>query len=88
MAKEKDVLRKQREDLKKKIASLPKGSLLFVQNGKYIKWYKSNGANPVYIPKKKRILAESLALKKYYEVKLNEIEEKLIMIETYLADCV
>lgn len=83
---ERDTLRVQREDLRKKIDLLPKGNLLFVQNGKYIKWYKSNGANPVYIPKKKRTLAESLALKRYYEVKLNEIEERLMMIETYLAD--
>lgn len=66
-------LKAQIESLYQKIQALPEGDLLCVRNGNYVKWYKSNGRHPIYIPKKDRPLAEALALKKFYQLQANEI---------------
>ena len=71
----------QKEEILK---SLPNGNLLCVKNGKYIKWFMSNGINPIYISKKNRQLAEELALKKYYMLQLEILLEKLNLIESYM----
>lgn len=52
--------------LRKKLKTYPKGNLICVKNGKYIKWFQSNHSNPIYIPKSQRSLAVALAEKKYY----------------------
>lgn len=80
-------LNTQIEDLQKKIAALPEGNLLCVRNGNYVKWFLSNGKNPIYIPKKNRSLAEALALKKFYQLQLKELTSKQKLLETQLQDC-
>lgn len=78
-----DHLIKQIHILEKKIAELPEGNLLCVKNGKYLKYFKSNGKYPIYIPHKERKLAKALAAKKYYTLQLKELKlqlEKVTML--------
>lgn len=62
--------------LEQEISSLPAGELLFVSNGKYIKWFQTDGHHPTYIPKKERVLAEKLAYKKYLTTKLQMLRQE------------
>lgn len=66
------------------IKSLPEGKLICIRNGKYLKWYHSDGHNITYIPKKNRKLAELLAQKKYYSLQLQETILEKESIELYL----
>ncbi len=48
------------------IAKLPSGNFYCCQNRHhYYKWYQISDGHHIYIPKKERKLAESLATKKY-----------------------
>ena len=78
------LLLTQIEQIQTKLQQLPPGKLLCVQNGRYIKWYKSNGSAPIYIPKKQAGLAESLALRKYYTFKLEELTSELSLLDQHL----
>ena len=52
---------------------MPKGKLICAKNGAYIKWYKSDGHNITYIPKRNRELAERLAYKRFAKRGLGEL---------------
>jgi len=67
-------------DLKK----LPEGKLLISKDGKYRKWYVSDGHTKEYIPKKNRYFAEQLAQKKYLISKLEELMCEKQAIDAYL----
>lgn len=84
LIQEQENLTSQIEALQKKISLLPEGKLLCTRNGNYVKWFKSNGKNPIYIPKKNRSLAEALALKKYYQLQLNELTIRLHSLNSSL----
>lgn len=75
----------QLNDLQQQIKQFPEGELLCVRNGKYIKWFKSNGKNPVYIPKKKRAFAEALAAKKYCSQQIEELSQKIKLLDNFLT---
>lgn len=63
--------------LQRQLKRLPDGKLICSGNGKYYKWYRSDGHEKVYIPKSERDLAERLALKKYLTLRLkNSLREK------------
>ena len=62
----------------------PQGKLICTKNGTRYKWYINNKGELKYLPKKKNKLAEKLALKRYFEVKLNELQIKLSASEAYL----
>lgn len=66
------------------LQTLPEGKLLCVHNGKYHKWFQSNGQTQSYIPKKERHLAEQLALKKYLQLQLKDIKNEKKAIDAYL----
>lgn len=72
------------EDVQEHLEKLPEGNLLCTQNGNRYKWYLSNGANPVYLPKKQRDLAEQLAVKKYYVLLQKELLEEQDAVQSYL----
>lgn len=55
------------------------------KNGKYVKWYISNGHNPIYLPKSEQQLAKRLALKKYYSLQVSELSQELHSIDRFLA---
>lgn len=79
-----EQLNRQIDMLEKKISALPEGDLLCVKNGKYFKYFKSNGKNPIYIPHKEHKLAEQLAAKKYYTLQLRELRLELETITLLL----
>lgn len=63
---------------------MPEGKLICVHNGKYKKWYQSDGHQSIYIPKKNRELAEKLATKKYLVKKQEQLTNELTAIKKYL----
>lgn len=72
--------------LEKQIKTFPAGTLLCVRNGKYTKWFKSNGANPTHLPKAERLTAEILAAKKYCSLQLEEISDELYILNRIIND--
>lgn len=85
ISKLKNNLQIQYKKLDEKIKLLPKGKLLCSRNGKYFKYYKSNGKNPIYINKKNHTLAEKLAIKQYYTLQLSVLSHKIKLINDYEA---
>ncbi|MDD3339427.1 MAG: ATPase [Lachnospiraceae bacterium] len=79
----KNELLAQSQILEKKLLAYPEGNLLCAGNGNYVKWYKSSKSAPVYIPKKQRNIAETLAAKKYYSLQLEELSREI----AYLNNC-
>ena len=77
LLKERKEIKRQIILLQDKLKELPEGELLCNKSGKYIRWLKCNGANPIYIPKGNRELAEILAVKKYYTLQVNELQQEL-----------
>lgn len=59
--------------IQQQLAVLPEGKLICSQNGKYYKYYISNGNSPVYIPKKDYDLAQKLAMRKLLQTELEEL---------------
>lgn len=80
------VLKAKQADLASKIQNLPAGNLTFSKTGHYIKWYNSKGSKRIYIPKKERKSAEELALKKYFELQLEEVTLQLDDIQKMLQN--
>jgi len=58
-------LEREIEAVQSELQELPEGKLICTRSNNYVKWYQSDGHHSVYIPRKNRKLAESLARKKY-----------------------
>lgn len=84
MLKEHQKIEKQVEKLQLQLKHFPDGKLICSRNGKYSKWYRSDGTNKVYIPKNERHLAEQLAFKKYLSLQLKNLLQEKKAIEFYL----
>lgn len=84
--KEKERLEKRIVDLQKQIKLLPRGKLIVTHNGKYDKWYMSDGKNYEYIPKKDKSVAEDLALKKFLTLQLENCTNELNAVQNYLIN--
>ena len=84
MLSEQKRLDNQINSIKEQLDFLPPGKLICVQNGKYSKWFQSDGHTKTYIPKSNRQLAEKLAVKKYLSIQLKELEKERQAIECYL----
>lgn len=76
---EKEIL-----SLQKQIRNYPDGTLICSKNGKYSKWYKSDGSKLSYITKKEKSTAEELAIKKYYTSLLEDLLYEQKAIASYL----
>ena len=72
------------ESIKKKINALPDGKLICSHSRNHCKWYISDGHEKTYIPKANRELAEHLAIKKYYSLRLKYLENEKTAMEFYL----
>ena len=70
--------------MQNQLNELPEGKLLISREGKYVKWYVSDGHTKTYIPKKNRLLAEQLAQKKYLRSKLEPLLLEKEAMDTYL----
>ncbi len=84
MLAERNRLQEQINSLQKQIAVLPEGKLVCVHNGKYIKWFQSDGHVHNYIPKKEHMLIEQLATKKYLSLLLEDLLHEQKAINFYL----
>lgn len=62
----------------------PKGKLICTQNGPYTKWYHQSDGTLHYISKKNQELAEQLAIKKYYTLRIDELKKEKHLLDTYL----
>lgn len=80
----KRLLEQQLNDIQKMLQILPEGDIHYSLNGKYVKWYQSHSPRGIYIKKKDSDLAVQLALRKFYQRKLTEIQTDLHFIEDYL----
>ena len=70
-------IQKQILSTKEKLLSAPNGKLFCAKNGNHFKWYHSLDSKQIYIPKKNRACAEQLALKKYYSLLLEDLQQEL-----------
>ena len=70
--------------LQRKLAKLPKGSLVCTKNRTYFKWYHLLENKLSYIPKKQRDFAQQLALKKYLSLQLKNYQNEKKAIDAYL----
>ena len=84
LEKEKRRLEVEIDSLHQQLKGKPRGKLICVHNGKYVKWYESYKGNIKYIKKSNRRLAEQLAIKKYILAKLVNIEKEKKAIESYI----
>ncbi len=84
LKREQYFLSKEITSLKQQIAGLPEGRLLCTKNNGRIKWYLSNGYHPIYLSKKEKVLAQKLALKKYYLLRLKELTNQWEAIQHFL----
>ena len=84
MLSEHEKLEQKINSIKNQLENLPPGKLVLSHNGKAYKWYQSDGPTKTYIPKKEQKLAESLAVKKYLTLSLEELEKEKRAIEAYL----
>ena len=82
--KEHARLEEQMQELQRKLEKLPEGKLICCKDGKGYRWYQSDGHKKVYLYKKQRDLAEKLALRKYYQVLLDEVRHEKRALEFYL----
>ncbi len=64
---------------------MPQENLCCAKNGTHYKWYSCLNTSTTYISKKSRKKAEKLALKKYYQVKLEGLLTELKAIEECLT---
>lgn len=84
MLAEKERLEQEIEVLQTRLQQLPEGKLVYASNGKYRKWYQSDGHQKKYIPKANRKLAEQLAEKKYLTSLLEDLVGEKKAVEAYL----
>lgn len=70
--------------MQKQLESFPDGKLISTHNGKYTKWYLSDGHHVTFLSKKSRELAEQLALKKYLTLKANSLIHEKNALSYYL----
>lgn len=78
------LLQQQANELQTAINKLPKGKLICSQGKNCIKWYVSDGHKQTYLPKKKRKLAEQLAVKKYLTTKLEYTRREMNALDFYM----
>ncbi len=83
--REVDILSRKYDKLHQQLLKMPEGELLCAKNGDYTKWYLHNDKTLSYISKRENKLAEKLALKKYYEYQMQELEKQIHILEKCAA---
>lgn len=84
LSRERESLNTQINNLKKQLEFLPQAELICNKNGAYTKWYQKDGTQMLYIPKKEKKYAEKLALKKFYKLRLEELEDQCKILDQIL----
>ena len=84
LTRRKEQLEKQLAHIRQQLETFPSKNLVCTRNGKYNKWYESDGENLIYIPKKERNRAELLASKKYLSCLYTDLLHEKKAIERHL----
>ena len=84
MKRRKEQISKELEKIYKLEKNFPKEELLCFKDINRYKWFKKNQEETTYLQKSERELAETLALKKYYVYKKQELESNLSACNAYL----
>ncbi len=85
MCLESQRLDEQINSLLSQISYFPDGKLICAKDRNHTyKWYRSDGHQSVYIPKKERKLAEQLAIKRYLLLQLEDLQNEKRAIDFYL----
>ena len=72
-------------DVKRRLQTLPDGSLACSRNGNYWKWYWNCGDGLSYLLKSARPMAEKLAVRKYLSLLLRSLQARRAFLDSYLA---
>lgn len=82
------IRRKQIEEeisrISKELEKMPAGELHCERNGKYVKWFNYHDGIAEYIPKKEKEFAEELAVRRYKEMQMEELQTELKAINAFL----
>lgn len=78
------TIQKEIIELEEILKGFPEGELLCSKNDTRYKWFLKNDSKTVYLPKVNISLAKKLAVKKFYENKLTELQNELASYEYYL----
>ncbi len=70
--------------IQKELDRMPEGHLLCAKNGKYYKYYQSDGHRQIYVTKKNMKLIQALAKKEYLSHQLIECKQKVVALQLYL----
>lgn len=70
--------------MKKELEKIPQGALHCERNGRYVKWFNYHDGIVEYIPKRKKEFAEQLAIRKYKEMLINELQTEVKSIDAFL----
>lgn len=84
MLSERQRLTAELQSLQEQLQNLPEGKIFCTRNGNHYKWYHSDGKKQTYIPKKNRLLAEQLSIKKYLLLRIQETLHEINAIDFYL----
>ena len=73
--------------LLKKYPHSDDGNYIYIcHQGRYSKWYKSNGKECKYIPKSERDIARKMATNKYIERRICEIDDEIEILDKYVVN--
>ena len=84
MLLEKQQLEKEIRYMERKVKTLPEGRLICTGTKDYPQYYQQVGTEKKYISKQNRRLAEELALKKYFTLRIRDSRRKLKGVCAYL----
>lgn len=75
------ILKKEVRQLEEELKHLPEGDMYVCHNGKYKKYYMTDGKCSTYIPRKDYEMAKALAVGKYKRISLEEKAAELKLME-------
>lgn len=84
MLKESQKPEEQINSIHMQLNDFPRGNFFCSRNGKYNKWYISDGQKQTYLPKSERMLAERMAEKKYLTLLSEDLQHEKRAIDFYL----
>lgn len=83
LSQRKELIETQIMNMKREMKKLPVGTLRCERNGRYVKWFYHHDGIVEYIPKKNKNLAEQLAIRKYKEMRICEMQTELNAIDAF-----
>ena len=79
-----DSIQEELKHIEKLKKEFPKENLICAKNNQYYKWYLRTEIGTTYLPKQNKDMAQKLALKKYYQLRENELKVELEACRAYM----